>query len=245
MLREAFRSAFSSGRSREPLVKRVVRVRGPPQGCLRTPRISLLTPTPGLRFLSIGVKAGLERGPMTETETVQKAKAANREAFGDIVAQHSPRLAQLASWYLDERDVDDVLQEIWASVYRKLWQLEDDSRLLPWLKTITFRTCMDYRKARAVRLRAETVLQPESWSAIESYVSDDGSSLDEILETRELRQVLSRELDRLPGTYGLLLRLRYLRDLSYQEISDAAGIPANLVKQRLHQGREILRSRLA
>jgi RNA polymerase sigma-70 factor (ECF subfamily) len=104
---------------------------------------------------------------------------------------------------------------------------------------------MDYRKARACRLRAETVLQPESWSAIESYVSDDGSSLDEILETRELRQVLSRELDRLPGTYGPLLRLRYLRDLSYQEISDAVGIPVNLVKQRLHQGREILRSRLA
>jgi RNA polymerase sigma-70 factor (ECF subfamily) len=154
-------------------------------------------------------------------------------------------LAQLASWYLDGRDVDDVLQEVWASVYRKLWQLEDDGHLLPWLKTITFHTCLNYRKARAARLRAEAVLPPDSWSAVESYVSDGGSSLDEILETGDLRQVISRELDRLPGTYGPLLRLRYLRDLSYREISDAVGMPVNLVKQRLHQGREILRSRLA
>lgn len=182
---------------------------------------------------------------MTETETVQQAKAGDREALTRIVAEHGPRLAQLTSWYLDGRDVEDVLQGIWASVYRKMWQLEDDSKLLPWLKSITFRACMDYRKARASRLRVETVLPPESWSAIESYVSDSGSSLDEILETRDLRDVLSRELDRLPGIYGSLLRLRYLRDLSYQEISDAVGMPVKLVKQRLHQGREILRSRLA
>lgn len=135
---------------------------------------------------------------MPETETVRKAKAGDREAFGSIVAEHGPRLAQLASWYLDGRDVDDVLQKVWASVYRKLWQLEDDSRLLPWLKTITFHS----RSCRG-------------------------------------------ELDRLPGTYGPLLRLRYLRDLSYGEISDAVGISVNSVKQRLHQGRQILRSRLA
>ena len=182
---------------------------------------------------------------MTETEMVQKAKAGDREAFQGIVAQHGPRLAQLAAWYLQGQDVEDVLQEIWASVYRKLWQLEDANHLLSWLKTITFRSCMDYRKARAGRLRLETVIPPESWSILESYISDGGSALDQILETRDLRQILSQELDHLPGTYGPLLRLRHLKDLRYREISDATGIPAALVKQRLHQGREILRSRLA
>lgn len=182
---------------------------------------------------------------MTEADTVQRAKAGDPEAFNAIVAQHGPRLAQLVSWYLNGQDVEDVLQEVWASVYRKLWQLEDDGRLLSWLKTIAFHTCADHGRERAVRQRSETVLPPESWSVLESYVSDGEASLDDILETSDLRRVLSIELDSLPGIYGPLLRLRYLKDLSYSEISDAVGVPYDLVKQRLHQGREILRSRLA
>lgn len=182
---------------------------------------------------------------MTETGVVEKAKTRDSEKTAAIIAQHGPRITQLAAWYLDGRDVDDVLQEIWASVYRNLWQLDDEARLLPWLRAITFHACMDYRKARMTRLRREVPLPPESWSALESFVSDEGSPLDEILETRELRQVLSAELDRLPGAYGLLLRLRYMKDLGYQEIADATETSVNLIKQRLHQGREILRSRLA
>lgn len=176
---------------------------------------------------------------------MEKAGIRDSEQTARIIAQHGHRIAQLAAWYLEGRDVDDVLQEIWASVYRNLWQLDDEARLLPWLKAITFHACMDHRKARMKRLQREVPLPPESWSALESFVSAGGLSLDEILETRELQQALSIEMDRLPGTYGPLLRLRYMKDLGHQEIADAAGIPVNSVKQRLHQGREILRSRLA
>lgn len=192
-----------------------------------------MTPTKAPPRPSIWVKATSERGITTDEKVAQ------------IIAQHGARIAQLAAWYLDGRDVDDVLQDIWASVYRNLWQLDDEARLLPWLKAITFHACVDYRKARATRLRRESPLPPEGWSALESFVSDDSPRLDEILETRELQQVVSGALDRLPGSYGLLLRLRYMKDLSYQEIADATEVSVNLVKQRLHQGREILRSRLA
>lgn len=191
------------------------------------------------------MKARTERGITTGTGTTEESQTGSREKVAQIVARHGARIAHLAAWYLDGQDVDDVLQDIWASVYRNLWQLDDEARLLPWLRAVTFHACVNHRKARAARLRRESPLPPESWSAVESFVSDDGSALDEILETRELQQVVSAAMDRLPGPYGMLLRLRYMKDLSYREIADTTGMSANLVKQRLRQGREILRSRLA
>lgn len=176
---------------------------------------------------------------------IGKAKAGDTEAFEIIVEKHTPDLRRLASWHLDGRDVDDVLQDVWTQVWRKLWQLDDASRLLPWLRTITFRACVDHRKAQAAKRRLEIVLLPEHWSAVESFVADGETSLDAMLEDRDLRRMVAQLLDGLPGDYGALLRLRYIADLGYREIAETVHMSPALVKQRLHQGREILRARLA
>ena len=69
--------------------------------------------------------------------------------------------------------------------------------------------------------------------------------MERIAENRELRRSLSRYLDRLPGDYGPLLRLHYIRGLAYEEIAELTGMPLTTVRWRLHYGRKLLKSRLA
>jgi RNA polymerase sigma-70 factor (ECF subfamily) len=192
-----------------------------------------------------GVDVGVDEGVGAKVDVIRKAKAGDAGAFESIVAEHAPELRRFAALHLDRRDIDDVLQDVWTSAWRKLWQLDDERRLLPWLRTITFRACMDYRRTQAAKRRLELVLLPEHWSALESFISDGEMPVDAILEDRDLRRLVAQLLDQLPGDYGALLRLRYMADLGYREIAETVHMSPALVKQRLHQGREILRARLA
>lgn len=74
---------------------------------------------------------------------------------------------------------------------------------------------------------------------------DRAEDLADALGRRELRRHVSTALDGLPGDHGLILRLRLLRGLSYAEIASVAHLPLSTVKWRLHEGRRLLRARLA
>lgn len=178
-------------------------------------------------------------------ELVLKAQGGDREAFAQVVKARHRLVLHLAAGYLGWRDAEDAAQIIWTAVWRKLWQVEDPGSLDSWLRTLVFHQCLNLRKARARHRDRETQLSTEAWHALSECAAADSCPMDEILEHRELRALISRELDGLPGEYGLLLRLYYFNDLSYGEIADLTGLPPSTLKWRLHQGRKLMKARLA
>jgi RNA polymerase sigma-70 factor (ECF subfamily) len=178
-------------------------------------------------------------------QLVLKAQRGDRLAFAEIVRNRHRLVLILAANYLGWEDAEDAAQHIWLAVWRKLWQVEKADRFDSWLQKLVFYQCLNIRKARARRRELEIPLSPETWSSLGEYVATDDSQMDEILVHRELRRLVSRELDKLPGEYGLLLRLYYLKDLSYKEIAEITGLPQSTLKWRLHQGRKLLKASLA
>ncbi|HBI57296.1 MAG TPA: hypothetical protein DEA85_02870 [Firmicutes bacterium] len=176
---------------------------------------------------------------------IAKAKAGDREAFAKIVREKQRLVLHLAAGYLGWRDAEDAAQVIWTVVWRKLWQVEDPHRFDQWLKTLVFHHCLNLRKARARYRNREAQLAPESWLSLAECVAADSCTLEDLLVSRELRSLLSRELDALPGDYGLLLRMHYCNDLNYRQIAELSGLPQSTLKWRLHQGRALLKSSLA
>ncbi len=182
---------------------------------------------------------------MEEPSLVAMARAGNREAFAALVEQHGGLVRSLAALYVGAQDAPDAAQEIWIAAFRKLWQLEDDARLVPWLRTLTYYRSLNYRKRRALSTGREVHLAPEEWMRVAECVAEGGETLSAVFERRELRRRVSGELDRLPADYGLILRLRYMRELGYEEITRATGLPLSTVKWRIHYGKQLLRARLA
>lgn len=60
----------------------------------------------------------------------------------------------------------------------------------------------------------------------------------------ETQQIIYQAIDSLPAKYKSVMILRYLQDLSLQEISDVLGMPVTTIKTRVHRGREFLRKKL-
>lgn len=182
---------------------------------------------------------------MDEQEIVCRARTGDHDAFASLVEKHRAFLLSLVTCYVGSRDSPDAAQEIWLAVYRKLWQLEDGARFLPWLRKLAFYQCINYRKVRGRTRKREVYLSAGDWYRLVDYIADDDGRLEEILERKELRRHVARHLDQLPGEYGLILRLRYMRDLSLSEIAALAGLTLSTVKWRLHEGRRLLKARLA
>jgi RNA polymerase sigma-70 factor, ECF subfamily len=60
----------------------------------------------------------------------------------------------------------------------------------------------------------------------------------------ELRETVQEAIEKLPEKYRSVIVLKYIEDLSLQEISEILELPIGTVKTRLHRGREALRKHL-
>ncbi len=70
------------------------------------------------------------------------------------------------------------------------------------------------------------------------------ASPEEAVESLELQETVQRAIEQLPEKYRSVIVLKYIEDLSLQEISEILGLPVGTVKTRLHRGREALRRQL-
>jgi RNA polymerase sigma-70 factor (ECF subfamily) len=59
-----------------------------------------------------------------------------------------------------------------------------------------------------------------------------------------LQGQVQQAVQQLPDKYRLAIVLRYMQELSLQEISEVLDIPLPTVKTRIHRGREVLRKKL-
>lgn len=125
---------------------------------------------------------------MDDDHIIGRAKMGDKTAFASLVEEHGKLVSALARYYVGASDCQDVEQEIWLAVYRKLWQLEDSGKLVPWLKKLVFYHCLNYRKVRS-RSR-EVQLSHGDWRILAEVVADDGSSLEEGLLDREVSEDL-------------------------------------------------------
>lgn len=179
-------------------------------------------------------------------EAVALAQQLDDRGFEQLFAAYQSLVLSLVTFYVGSPDAADVAQEVWLRVYQKIWQLEDGEKFVPWLRQVVFYHCLNYRKARARRRAAESYLPPEAWLGLLECVADDDECCfpEAVLESGSVRSLLSHELDQLPGDYGLVLRLYYFSDLSYQELAELTGLSLSTIKWRLYQGRQLLKKRL-
>ncbi len=181
---------------------------------------------------------------MDEATIVARAQAKDEGAFTWLVDRYGELLLSLVGYHVGRRDAPDLIQEIWVAVYRKLWQLDDCRQFVPWLKTVAYYHCLNYRKARARQWASELQMDADAWLSLSECLSGDDPSVEDLLDQSELRSLISGHLDRLPADYGQLLRLHYLKQLSYQQIVTVTGLPLSTIKWRMHQGRKLLYAKL-
>jgi RNA polymerase sigma-70 factor (ECF subfamily) len=168
-----------------------------------------------------------------EQVLVLRSQVGDEAAFVEIVERYHERLRSYVRHLSgDANRVDDVLQEVWLSVFRGLHRLRRPEALAAWL----YRTARNAALAEQRRSRALVGLD----SAPEAVAGGDDEPEFTPQDAARIRDCLDRLS---PGQREVLI-LRYFEELSYEDIADVAGTPLGTVRSRLHHAKRALRRAL-
>ena len=150
---------------------------------------------------------------------------------------------------LNYEEAGDLTQEVFIRAYKSYPRfIGSTNDVYPWLCKIAVNICSDKFKALNKQNLHEAVsldkpIRPDiSEQGME--ISDSTYDPEGIFQSRAMDEIVRKAIDRLPDEYRLVIVLRDMQDLTYKEISEAAGISIEMVKIRIHRAREILRRQL-
>jgi RNA polymerase sigma-70 factor (ECF subfamily) len=181
----------------------------------------------------------------TDMELVEALKTGSQAAFSEILNRYTEKVHHLAMRITrNEEDTEEVLQDVFVTIYTKIDRFEGQSAFSSWLYRITVNTAfMKLRKKR----RAPVVSLEDVGPHIQDHWTGHRSELQDVnfLSSRhELRAALEGSIDRLPTEYRVIFIMRDVDGLSNQEVGDVLGLTIPAVKSRLHRSRLMLRKRL-
>ena len=161
-----------------------------------------------------------------------RAQLGDRSALEQLLrALEQPLLAHVQTIVRDHDVADDVLQETLLRVSRKLGSL----RALEWIRAWA------YRIATREAVRAARAERDPRREAVDDWHDFPASETESAVVAEELLDEMPARLDELPRNAQLVLRMRYLEEMSQQEIAEALEIPIGTVKSRINYGLSALR----
>ncbi len=180
-----------------------------------------------------------------DARLIQEALAGDQAAYATLVERHQRRVYALA-WRIvrNDADAEDIAQEAFLRAFRALPTVDLSRPFAHWLLRITTNLGLDYHRRR--KARPELVGPPpgadDSW---EPSAPAPGPGPDRAVEDRESGERMDALLAEMPPHYRAVISLRYVEDLSYDEIASLLGLPLGTVKAQIHRAHALVRRRLA
>lgn len=177
---------------------------------------------------------------LTDEELVERANAELvhvTTAYEELMRRYQRVLFSVCVRYLgNERDADDVCQEVMLKVFHGLKHFEGKSKFKTWLYSITYNECItQYRKERRKKRLVE---------ALTLEVTDDEPTEESAPLSME-RGGLDRWLDQVNPIDREILVLRFVAELEFQEIADIMHMGLSATKMRYKRALDRLRDKFA
>ena len=176
---------------------------------------------------------------VNERILITRAQGGDPAAFEALVNQHARYVYNLALRLVhDPQEAENLSQEAFIRVWKGLPGFRGEARFTTWLYQIV--THLFYNRLPSLR----TELAALDADEMAMNLPDERPMLEDQVLSHELRQALHSALENLPESYRLLLTLRHMQELSYEEIASVTGMPLGTVKTGIHRARQQLRLRL-
>jgi RNA polymerase sigma-70 factor, ECF subfamily len=167
-----------------------------------------------------------------------RLRAGEVAAFEELVRTHQHRVYGVALRMLGNRaEAEEIAQEVFLRAHRTLADFRGDAKLSTWLYAIASRLCLTRLAAAERRLRRADGVDLER-------VADAREHPGAEIERGEVETALRRAIAELPEDRRIVVVLRDLEGLSYEEIAAALDLELGTVRSRLHRARMDLKSKL-
>ena len=181
-----------------------------------------------------------------ETRLAKLARNGDRGAFAELVELYKDKIFHLAYRMLGNRhEAEDAVQETFLRVYTNLDRYDENQKFSTWIFRIGTNLCIDrLRKRKHTTYSLDAEMPDGEGVDYYSLLRSSEDTPEEQLVLSETQHQIRRAIETLPEKYKAVVILRYLHDMSLQEIGDVLKMPVTTVKTRVHRGREFLRKKL-
>ena len=185
-----------------------------------------------------------------EPTLVERLKAGDSDAFDAIFRRYVNQVYRRALRLLgNEADAEDVVQEVFLTVHRKIKTFRGQSEFSTWLYRLTVNAALGKLRQRK---RSKEVLYDDYLPKFQKDghhlvrpVVDWSEEIDSHRDNRELQQLLKQALEQLKPVDKAVVVLSDLEGFLDREIAKTLGLSVAAVKTRLHRSRLFLRGKLA
>lgn len=183
-----------------------------------------------------------------DAEAVERVRAGEHEAFEALVGRYQRPIYALAYRYVpNTAEAADLTQEIFVRVWEKLDSFRGESKFSTWLFQLAGNHCknrLKYLSRRRYYQHDSMDTQPDEDEGPTRQFADTARGADEEYDARRMQVLVRRLMAELTEEYRLVLFMRDVDDMDYEDISSATGLPLGTVKSRIFRGRAELAKRL-
>ena len=177
-----------------------------------------------------------------DAQLIQRTLAGDEAAFTALVRKYQKGVHALA-WRKvgDFHIAEEITQDTFLQVHKKLTTLQNPNQFAGWLYVITNRMCIRwFKNKKPTMLSLEKISRAEvDKSSYKHYVSEQRET-----EAAERRYEIVKELlKKLPESERTVVTLHYLGEMTAKEIGNFLGVSANTIKSRLQRARKRLQAR--
>jgi RNA polymerase sigma-70 factor (ECF subfamily) len=167
-----------------------------------------------------------------------RLRRGDSRAFEDLVRTYQHRVFGVGLRMLGSRaEAEEIAQETFLRAHRALADFRGEARLGTWLYGIAARLCLN-RLASSERRHPRA--DDDALDRVPANVADAATAL----ERTELEAALHQAIAELPDERRIVVVLRDVEGLAYEEIAEALGLELGTVRSRLHRARTELKAKL-
>jgi RNA polymerase sigma-70 factor, ECF subfamily len=167
---------------------------------------------------------------MDDEAVIEAVLVGETARFNELVRAYEGRLmGSLVAVLGSRQDAEDVAQETFVTAFRKLADFQRRCSFFSWLHKIGFHLAIDLK--RKEKKHSQAIHTDDFFG----HASQENPI--EAVEVDEMKKSVYRALQMLDPERRMILTLRDLQEMSYEEISECLSIPIGTVRSRLHRAR--------
>jgi len=190
---------------------------------------------------------------LAERLLIGRLRQRDEQAFNEVVRLHGDKVFNLVLRMVGTRaEAEDIAQEVFVTVFKSIDSFRGESKFTTWL----LRIAANHSKNRIKYLARRSTDGNGLDGASEAHLADNHfapgkpplhghiDAPDALLEAAEMESLMQEAIATLDEEHRLLVVLRDVEELSYDEIAEITGLPEGTVKSRLHRARVALKEHL-
>ena len=172
---------------------------------------------------------------------VAASKNGDQEAFAQLVQRYQRLVFNLVYRMLQQyEEATEITQETFLAAWQGLPSFRGDARFPTWLYRIAYNCSLKQLELRK-RDRALQVALEEN-KTLENANDEQRENAE--LDAHERQILIQEHLSHLPAKYRIVLILRHLQDMTYEEMAEILTMPIGTIKTHLFRARNLLKDRL-